>query len=305
MNFVKIVKGQFQQDRSRLATPGRLCYKRASSPIAAVQNELGMEERFKETLGQYLRLQRQSRHLSLDQLSRTTRISTPFLRALEEDDYDFFSQREFITGFLRLYARHLDLDAQEILRRYAFQSEEHQQKKAFRQLPLFGDFNLPLEKVTKKRWLPGRRLKRGIIGVGLLFVASGLFLYLQFILEKTRDFEHSSPALSPKVVPQEADEKPQAILPAVPVEKESPPLQAQSAPEIDLSAKAGADKMETPPAINPASPVQKKMKIIGNRDSKRYHLPGMRYYDKVLAYHRVEFDSEEEAMQAGYHKARQ
>ena len=46
-----------------------------------------------------------------------------------------------------------------------------------------------------------------------------------------------------------------------------------------------------------------KMKVVGNRDSKRYHLPGMRYYYKVEAYHRVEFDSEEKAIQAGYHKA--
>ena len=44
------------------------------------------------------------------------------------------------------------------------------------------------------------------------------------------------------------------------------------------------------------------MKVVGNRDSKRYHLPGMKYYDKVEAYHRVEFDSEEEAIQSGYHK---
>ena len=45
--------------------------------------------------------------------------------------------------------------------------------------------------------------------------------------------------------------------------------------------------------------------MIGNRDSRRYHLPGMKYYDKVMAYHRVEFDSEKEAIEAGYHKARQ
>ncbi len=45
------------------------------------------------------------------------------------------------------------------------------------------------------------------------------------------------------------------------------------------------------------------MKVVGNRDSKRYHLPGMKYYNKVKGYHRMEFASEEEAIQAGYHKA--
>lgn len=48
-----------------------------------------------------------------------------------------------------------------------------------------------------------------------------------------------------------------------------------------------------------------KIKVIGNRDSKRYHLPGMKYYDKVKAYHRVIFNSEKEAIKAGYHKASQ
>lgn len=47
-----------------------------------------------------------------------------------------------------------------------------------------------------------------------------------------------------------------------------------------------------------------KIKVIGNSDSKRYHLLGMKYYNAVEAYHRVEFDSEDEAIKAGYHKAR-
>jgi len=46
-----------------------------------------------------------------------------------------------------------------------------------------------------------------------------------------------------------------------------------------------------------------KIKVIGNRDSKRYHLPGMKYYHQVEAYHRVEFVSEAEAVRAGYYKA--
>jgi tetratricopeptide (TPR) repeat protein len=50
---------------------------------------------------------------------------------------------------------------------------------------------------------------------------------------------------------------------------------------------------------------ENKVKVIGNRDSKRYHLPGMKFYDKVLEYHRVIFNTEEEAIKAGYHKASQ
>jgi hypothetical protein len=61
------------------------------------------------------------------------------------------------------------------------------------------------------------------------------------------------------------------------------------------------------PEVTPvAAPEEtKKIKVIGNSDSKRYHLPGMKYYNAVKAYHRVEFDSEADAIKAGYNKAPQ
>ena len=43
--------------------------------------------------------------------------------------------------------------------------------------------------------------------------------------------------------------------------------------------------------------------VVGNSDTKRYHLPGMPYYNKVEKYHRVYFDSEQEAIEKGYYKA--
>ena len=46
-----------------------------------------------------------------------------------------------------------------------------------------------------------------------------------------------------------------------------------------------------------------KNRVVANRKSKRYHLPGMKYYDKVESDQRVIFPSEEAARQAGYRKA--
>jgi len=46
-----------------------------------------------------------------------------------------------------------------------------------------------------------------------------------------------------------------------------------------------------------------KMRVIANSKSKRYHLPGMKYYDKIPADRRVIFTSEEAARQAGYSKS--
>lgn len=48
---------------------------------------------------------------------------------------------------------------------------------------------------------------------------------------------------------------------------------------------------------------KKKAKVIGNWNVKLYYLYGMKDYDKVRASYHVEFNSEEEAIRAGYRKA--
>lgn len=75
-------------------------------------------------------------------------------------------------------------------------------------------------------------------------------------------------------------------------------------PEDAELAKADATKklkkQQSPAKLVPS---EQELKVVANRDSKRYHLPGMRYYSSVKAYHRVFFDSETEAIKAGYYKA--
>lgn len=44
--------------------------------------------------------------------------------------------------------------------------------------------------------------------------------------------------------------------------------------------------------------------IIGNKNSKIYHLPGGAFYDKISLANRVYFNSEADAQKAGYRKAK-
>jgi PilZ domain. len=78
-------------------------------------------------------------------------------------------------------------------------------------------------------------------------------------------------------------------------------------PAPPIAAPVPAPVPEATPVPVPASAPEatQKTKVIGNSDSKRYHLPGMKYYNAVKAYHRVEFDSEADAIKAGYNKAPQ
>ena len=91
----------------------------------------------KETVGEFLRRERESRRVALEEISKSTRISRPYLEALERNDFRFFSRPEYIPGFLRGYARHIGLDPNEALKRYEFQLDLARLKGNFHQLPLF------------------------------------------------------------------------------------------------------------------------------------------------------------------------
>ncbi len=96
-------------------------------------------------------------------------------------------------------------------------------------------------------------------------------------------------------------------LPAPTVIEVPSPLAVPSAPQpVREKAEIRPPSQSTPRSekISGAeAPAKIQVGVVGNRDSRRYHLPGMKYFDQVKAYHRVEFSSEEEAIAAGYHKA--
>ena len=69
-------------------------------------------------LGQWLREARQAKGLSLEMVEAETRIRSPFLTALEEDNYDELPAEVHTKGFLRNYALFLGLDPVEALEKY-------------------------------------------------------------------------------------------------------------------------------------------------------------------------------------------
>ena len=81
--------------------------------------------RLMESLGKYLKAERESQNLSLQEVSESTKIREPLLRALEEDRYDLISSPVYVKGFLDAYARYLGLDSNEIILQY----QENYEKK--------------------------------------------------------------------------------------------------------------------------------------------------------------------------------
>lgn len=54
-----------------------------------------------------------------------------------------------------------------------------------------------------------------------------------------------------------------------------------------------------------AAGAQTQGKIIGNKNSMIYHIPGGAFYDRISAQNRIYFNSEQEAQKAGYRKSKQ
>jgi cytoskeletal protein RodZ len=77
----------------------------------------------KETVGLFLRKEREKKNVSLDAVAKVTRITRENLAALENDDFQFISAPVFVRGFLRNYANYLGLDPKEVIARYDSQTE--------------------------------------------------------------------------------------------------------------------------------------------------------------------------------------
>lgn len=70
------------------------------------------------TFGTRLRVEREQRGITLDQISRSTKIGTRFLQALEQDRFDQLPGGIFNKGFIRAYARFLGLDEEQAVSDY-------------------------------------------------------------------------------------------------------------------------------------------------------------------------------------------
>src|SRR3954468_19313832 len=71
-----------------------------------------------ESIGQYLRRHREERAMSVEEVSRTTRIPVGNLERLENDHFDDLPGEVFVRGFLKAYARAVSLPVDEVLARY-------------------------------------------------------------------------------------------------------------------------------------------------------------------------------------------
>jgi cytoskeleton protein RodZ len=112
------------------------------------------------TFGEELRRERLIRDVSLEEISAATKISVRLLKALEGSDLDRLPAPVFTRGFIRAYARHLGIDADEMVN--AFLADTAPNRGQEDASPKTGR--------TRSRFLRGRRAAAGTIVVSVTVV---------------------------------------------------------------------------------------------------------------------------------------
>lgn len=86
-----------------------------SPELAAIQTEIQNET---EWSGAFLRRVRETRGVSLEEMSEATRISKTYLTALEEENYPKLPAAVYVRGFLVQVARNLRIDPEKVTKPY-------------------------------------------------------------------------------------------------------------------------------------------------------------------------------------------
>ncbi len=71
-----------------------------------------------ESIGEALRTARESRRMTIREISKETNMASNYIEALENENFEVFPGETYVIGFLRSYAEYLKLDAEEMIRLY-------------------------------------------------------------------------------------------------------------------------------------------------------------------------------------------
>jgi len=72
----------------------------------------------RHSIGATLKSERETRDLSIEEISSTTRISRRALESLEEDRFEDLPSGVFVRGFIKAYASAVEIDAHEVLAQF-------------------------------------------------------------------------------------------------------------------------------------------------------------------------------------------
>jgi len=144
------------------------------------------------TLGQQLRRARESRGVSLREISEQTRITMRHLEAIEADDYKHLPGGIFNRSFIKAYARYVGFDEARALDLYAQEARERGEQTE--EVSLHTRRSHVYTGETSRSPLSTAILSLFILGVFVLIVYAGLHYYRRSGEEAGADAQATPPA---------------------------------------------------------------------------------------------------------------
>ncbi|ADQ84870.1 RodZ domain-containing protein [Methylovorus sp. MP688] len=190
------------------------------------------------SIGAILRAAREQKGLSVIDIHARLRISERQIHALETDDFSLLPEPTIARGFIRNYAKFLEIDAEPLLAAYRAQMPSEEQKNI--SIP---SANIPITQSRTTDW------KKYIYASVLVLLGAGVWLlYDENLIPGIPDLHLGSS--SSEVSPAQGESLPQAALPAA--ERESAATQAPAQGEaFALPPEQTSDQANAVPAAEP------------------------------------------------------
>jgi cytoskeleton protein RodZ len=219
------------------------------------------------SLGEFLRSEREKKHITLEQIASATKINVKTLNALEHDNYESLPAKPFIRGFVNSYTRYIGLDSKFVLEKYESFLSDKSSKKFKR------PEDAPHIFVEKNTSTENNKTALSVMLIGSLVVGAILFAILKPSLKHKRGRhkekeEVQEVATETLVAPQAiaeppAEKVPNAVIPTSTQSessaKASEPVKAKATPVVVVTTPAPkptplAKETPTPkPTPTPAS----------------------------------------------------
>ncbi|WP_215193334.1 helix-turn-helix domain-containing protein [Exiguobacterium sp. s95] len=203
-------------------------------------------------LGTYLKEQRETLGVSLEQIQSTTKIQKRYIVAIEEGAYDQLPGAFYARAFIKTYAEALGLDVDEVFETYKrdLPEPEAQPVVELSRRATYSKSTAPKKSVAK-RWIPN-------IIIILLIFAIGVALYyaLQNFLDSSDKANTTAPKQSDVTIDEgdapsqetdvpateEPEEEPKEEVTEEPKEEVKKPLVAKTTSGQDITYEVPADK---------------------------------------------------------------
>lgn len=191
-----------------------------------------MENKPQIGLGEYLRSEREKRHITIEQVASATKINIKLLHALEGDNYDALPAKPFVRGFVTSYTRYVGLDYREVLTRFDMYLDEKSSAKFKRPA------DAPHIFVEREGQVDNSKTWLSIVMVGFIVIGAVAFLILKPSLKHHHRGEKKTQVSNEDivtVVPPPSDAAPITVKPApspapAPTQAQAPAPAPSSAP---------------------------------------------------------------------------